>query len=269
MSFKKLKKGIALSLSVLAITSSLSMNAFADTDNNTETITTDVNVASISTTPAQDAVINSYMSTIKSKSDQRNIQSYIASLNYKKNFDYDKELQKISKKYNDGDILNEKDTKIIFESFILEAENEMANASARAGSSSKSIPSKTLTKYNTKVTLSGTMYQNIALGGGTNTYRGNVKVVRNSGATTSVEMTTYHSGYGGAGWNGSFPEIGLIHNGSVNHTQSTTGANYGMDKSNRYNGLLICYTTMWTKATVTVKSGQAFDIASATWKSTQ
>lgn len=255
MILKRLKKGIVLSLSILAITSSLGVTAFANTS-----VSESASNSNISTISSKDAVINAYMSTVKNKSNQSEIQKYISELDYKKDFDYDSELQRISQEYKEGDILNEKDTKILFESSILEAEKE------KAGSSSRSIPSKTLTKFNTKVTLSGTMYQNIAAVAGTNTYRGYVKLVRNSGKSSQVRMTTYHSGFGGAGWNGNFPEVGLIHNGNVSHTQKSTGSSYGMDKTNRYNGVVIFYTSMWSKATVTAGSGQAFDIASSTWK---
>ncbi len=215
---------------------------------------------------SKNIIYESYISSLQSKkniSNEKEIFNYISKLNYNQSLDYDQELKRISEEYKVGEILNENDTKILFESMLYNPENIMEK---RSGSLSKSIPSKTLTKFNTKVTLSGTMYQNIANGAGTNTYRGAIKVIRNSGKSSQVKMSTYHTAYGGAGWNGNFPEVGLIYNGNVGHTQNTTGTSYGMDKTSRYNGVLIFYTTMWTKASILTGGGQSFDIASSTWK---
>jgi hypothetical protein len=170
----------------------------------------------------------------------------------------------ISEGYEEGDILSEEDTLFLLTQTVVEEEVSTDEITIMAGKSSKAI-SGSKKKYGTKVTLSGTMHQDIAFVAGTSSFRGNVKATRNSGSLKKVKLTTYHDSYGVVGWNGKFPSIGKVYGGKVSHTKEGNVSSYSMDKTMRYNSILSSYTTMWTKASVTTKSGDAYDVATSTW----
>lgn len=171
----------------------------------------------------------------------------------------------ISESYNEGDILSEEDT-----IFLLNLINEQQNrddglVSIMAGKSQQSVSTST-TKFGTKVTMTGTMYQDIAAFVGTSTFRGRINLTRNSGSLSKVALRTHHSSYGLVGWNGKYPSIGLVYKGSVGMSKTTSLGVTQMDKDAKYNSIASSYTTMYTQATITTSKGDQYTLTTGTWK---
>lgn len=170
----------------------------------------------------------------------------------------------ISEGYAEGDVLSKEDTLFLLTESIVERQDQNGELSILAGKSSRSF-STSRKKYGTKVTLKGAMYQNIAFVAGTSSFRGNIKATRNSGKLKQITLLTYHDSFGVVGWNGGWPSVGKVYGGKVSNKKVANAKTYAMDKTHRYNSVLPVYTTMWTKAAVKTKSGNAYDIASKTW----
>lgn len=172
----------------------------------------------------------------------------------------------IAENYDEGSILSEEDT--IF--LLNQAKNLKNNPDIElfAGKSSKAV-SKTLSKFGTKVTLKGTMYQNIVIGAGTSTFRGNLTLTRNSGSLKKVALATHHSAYGVVGWNGKFPTVGRVYKGSVSMSKTSSLSSTKMDKTKKYTSVLPSYTTMYSQATVTTSKGDQYTVTSPSWSRIQ
>lgn len=169
----------------------------------------------------------------------------------------------ISEKYGQGDILSDEDS-IFLVNLANERKNQDSNPMLRAGKTEKAF-SKTLTKYSTKVTLSGTMHQNIAPVLGTSSYRGNVTLKLNSGSLKKVALATHHTAYAFLGWNGKLPSLGQVYKGSVSMSKTSSLSSTKMDKTTRYNGVLVFSSTMYTQATVTTSKGDVYTVTSDNW----
>ncbi|MCJ7841698.1 hypothetical protein MUB24_12485 [Lederbergia sp. NSJ-179] len=187
---------------------------------------------------------------------------------YKSMTDEEKNEREISiaENYDEGSILSEEDT-----IFLLNQAKNLKNNSGielRAGSSSKAV-SKTLSKFGTKVTLKGTMYQNIAYVAGTSTFRGNLTLTRNSGSLKKVSLATHHSAYGIIGWSGKYPTVGRVYKGSVSMSKTSNLNSTKMDKTKKYSSVLPSYTTMYSQATVTTSKGDQYTVTSPSWSRAQ
>ncbi|MCY7628327.1 hypothetical protein MH206_04670 [Bacillus altitudinis] len=170
----------------------------------------------------------------------------------------------ISEGYDEGDVLSKEDTLFLLTQSVVERHEQNEEISTKGIKSSKSF-TVSKKKYGTKVTVKGTMYQNIAFIAGTSSYRGNIIATRNSGKLKQVSLKTYHDSFGIIGWGGGFPSIGKVYGGKVSHKKVANAKKYAMDKTHRYNSIIPAYTTMWTKASVVTKSNNAYDVASKTW----
>ena len=170
----------------------------------------------------------------------------------------EKEMIRISETYDEGDILSEEDSKIVWENW----KNNLNNPAPLAGYSSKKFTISD-TQFGVKATFSGTMSQDIAVVAGMNEYRGNVKLTT-SKAVSKATLYTYHTSYGVLAWNGTLPSIGVLYKGNVKHSSSNT-SNFGMNLTERYNGVLPTYTTMYSKARIVTKTGSSFDVNSPNW----
>lgn len=221
-----------------------------------------------------DKLVNLYLNSLQTSKNRNSIadievdkiEKYIENIKPDENINYDKELTRISESYEEGDILSEQDTKLIFENMKNKlSTEETMEKSTRAGYSSKSLGSISKSKYNTKVTLTGRMNQKIAVIAGTSSYGSDVKLTRNSGSIKKVSLYTYHTAYGGAGWNGKYPTIGVIYNGHVKNTKTSNLNTSQMNLSSKYTSVLPCYTSMYTKARVTTSKGDSYDVDSPTW----
>ncbi|PRS00212.1 hypothetical protein C6W20_04050 [Bacillus sp. NMCN6] len=104
----------------------------------------------------------------------------------------------ISEGYAEGDVLSKEDTLFLLTESIVERQDQNGELSTLAGKSSRSF-STSRKKYGTKVTLKGTMYQNIAFVAGTSSFRGNIKATRNSGKLKQITLLTYHDSFGVVG----------------------------------------------------------------------
>ncbi|MDW0110950.1 hypothetical protein [Sporosarcina aquimarina] len=172
----------------------------------------------------------------------------------------------IAEKYDEGSILSEEDT--IF--LLNQARNVKNNPGIELynGSSSKAV-NKALSKYGTKVTLTGTMYQNIATVVGTSTFRGNLTLTANSGALKKVALARHHSAYGVVGWSGKLPTVGRVYKGSVSMSKSSSLNTTRMDKTTKYSSILPSYTTMYSQATVTTAKGDQYTVTTPSWSRAQ
>lgn len=168
----------------------------------------------------------------------------------------------IAEKYQQDDILSDEDA--LFLVNLANEEKQASNPMLRAGKTQKAF-NKSLTKFSTKVTLSGTMYQDIAPVLGTSSYRGNVTLTLNSGSLKKVALNTHHTAYALLGWNGKIPSVGQVYKGSVSMSKTSSLSSTKMDKTTRYNGVLVFSSTMYTQATVTNSKGNVFTVTSDNW----
>lgn len=187
---------------------------------------------------------------------------------YKSMTDEEKTEREISiaEKYDDGSTLSEEDT--IF--LLNQAKNIKSDTGIGlfVGKSSKSV-SKALSKFGTKVTLKGTMYQNIAYVAGTSTFRGKLTLTRNSGSLKKVALATHHAAYGVVGWSGKYPSIGRVYKGKVSMSKTSNLNSTKMDKTKKYSSILPSYTTMYSQATVTTSKGDQYTVTSPSWSRAQ
>jgi len=118
------------------------------------------------------------------------------------------------------------------------------------------------TKYGAQVFLQAKGTVTVAVGGGTNTFRGQASASVLSGSAQKIRLTTYHEAYGLVGTSG----VGKVYSGSVTTGYKTSGWNMDMSKS--YTSVLCIYTTIYTSADVQTASGTfnlSTDVIKMTW----